>query len=67
MTNARSTVFKAGMEEGRMQVRAAAIDFLKDYLVDDKEQRPVKGTPEYEYSMTLTRELIKHIGTVELK
>ena len=50
-----------------MQVRAAAIDFLKDYLVDDKEQRPVKGTPEYEYSMTLTRELIKHIGTVELK
>lgn len=67
MTNARSTVFKSGMEEGRAQVRISATNWLKERLVDDKVTRPDRGTPEYEYCMELTRELLKHIEGVELK
>ena len=67
MANARSTVFKSGMEEGRAQVRVAVVDFLKEKVVDNKETRPERGTPEYEYCMGLTRELMEFIKGVELK
>lgn len=65
--NNRSTVFKTGMEEGRAQVKAAVIDYLRNALVDDKENRPDRGSPEYEFGMNLTRNLMKHLESVELK
>ena len=55
------------MEEGRAQIRVAAVDWLKERLIDDKVTRPDRGTPEYEYCMNLTREFLKHIEAVELK
>jgi hypothetical protein len=66
MANPRSTVFKAGMEEGRQQVRKSTIQFLEDRLVNDKENRPDRGTPEYKFAMDLIRDTVKHIETAEL-
>ena len=63
---ARSTVFKAGMEEGRSQVRTLVITHLKEKLIDDKGNRPDRGSPEYEWAMDFTNGLVKYLETVEL-
>lgn len=67
MANTRSTVFKAGMEEGRAQVHKAAVDWLENRLVNDRETRPDRGSPEYEFGLELTREFLKFVRELELK
>jgi len=64
--NARSTVFQAGMEEGRMQVRKAVIEFLEDRYVNAPD-RPDRGSPEGKQLLALTTDLVKFVESVELK
>lgn len=66
MANPRSTVFIAGMEEGRQQVRTATIAFLEERILTNVETRPDRGSPEYQFAHELIRDLIKHVDTVEL-
>jgi hypothetical protein len=55
------------MEEGRGQVKAALITHLQDKLINDKENRPDRGSPEYEWAMQFTRETLAFVEGVELK
>jgi hypothetical protein len=58
-------IFKAGLERGKMAVQHAVLSFTEKRFIED-EDRPAKGTPEYDAQLKLVRELAAFLRELDL-
>lgn len=64
--DARSTVFQAGIDEGKRLTKIRVLEHLEAKYIDDKENRPERGSPEAKMILDLARDLSKSIEEWDL-